>query len=180
MVCTDKLSKGLGSLPKKHWRKGSFFPVLDSISWQLEGWFSWLGVFKIVYGVLSEGEGEKGKRMKQELEEGKVENLHHLDWLKSPWPKGGINLTHSWGLLFCFLERGIILLLQSLALSSKDKVPVLCFITCNPFPFCCLQDTRVQSPSPRGPQPLCVMTQHYLWHASNHCKSFWEGLTLQS
>lgn len=81
--------------------KGNFFPVLDSISWQLEGWFSRLGFFfLIVYGVPSEGEGEgeEQKIIKQELEEGKAENMHHLDLLlKSPWPKGGINLTHSGG-----------------------------------------------------------------------------------
>lgn len=96
--------------------------------------------------------GGRGKGEENERRTGRRKGREHAPWLAAKKSLAQRrNKSHSfWGLLFCSLERGLILLLQSLVLSSKDKAPVLCFTTCKPFSFCCLRDTRAQPLSPQG------------------------------
>lgn len=104
--------------------------------------------------------GGRGKGEENERRTGRRKGREHASWLAAKKSLAQRrNKSHSfWGLLFCSLERGLILLLQSLVLSSKDKAPVLCFTTCKPFSFCCLRDTRAQPLSPG------VHSLYVLWH----------------
>lgn len=119
--------------------------------------------------------------MREELEEGKAKSMHNLDLLlRCPWPKGGTNLTRFGGCSFIPL-RDTSFHCCSLWFSVPKTKCMRCASPPANHPPPAISDTLAHShPSPRGAQPLCFMTHRYIWHASDHRKSFWEGLTLQS
>lgn len=136
-------------------------------SWLFRGFFFWGGGQEKVRGWVKTQEKHRANS---------VCNPDLL--LGCPHPKGENNLIHL-GAAHLFPSAASHFAAAVCGTENQTSVhTVLHHLQTVPS---CIPQTCIQShPSLEGMQLTCIMTHRCLLHSSDHCESFWEGLTLQS